>query len=129
MWKTIAKTRAMTRLLTRTGSLTAALLSAALLSATPALADGRLGFLPLTDDRVVSGETAESWHLVQSQNVLPLETVLGIARREIGGGELLEVDLNERTGVYRLKMIKPNDSVVDVIVDGKSGRVLRVRGR
>ena len=67
--------------------------------------------------------------MVQRADVLPLETVLGIARREIGGGELLEVDLNDRTGVYRLKMLRANDAVVVVIVDGKTGRVLDVRGR
>jgi uncharacterized membrane protein YkoI len=69
------------------------------------------------------------WQMVQRADVLPLETVLGIARREIGGGELLEVDLNDRTGVYRLKMLRANDAVVVVIVDGKTGRVLDVRGR
>lgn len=128
MWTTITHKQAISllRALLRSGQ--AALLALFLVAAMPAHADSRDGFLPLNDSVRSEERAANTWRVVQNADVLPLETVLGIARREIGGGELLEVDLNNRTGVYRLKMIRPNDSVVDVIVDGKSGRVLRVRG-
>jgi len=125
MWTTITDKAAITLL--RSGH--AALLAVLLFAAVPAHADSRSGIFPLTDRVETQERSSSTWRVVQGGDVLPLETVLGIARREIGGGELLEVDLNDRTGVYRLKMIRPNDSVVDVIVDGKSGRVLRVRGR
>lgn len=125
MWTTIKHKSAIALL--RSGL--AALLALFLLAALPAHADSRNGFLPLNDNVQSQERANSSWRVVQNGDVLPLETVLGIARREIGGGELLEVDLNDRTGVYRLKLIRANDSVVDVIVDGKSGRVLRVHGR
>lgn len=126
MWTTITNKAAITLL--RTGH--AALLAVLLFAAVPAHADSRSGgIFPLTERVETQERSSSTWRVVQGGDVLPLETVLSIARREIGGGELLEVDLNDRTGVYRLKMIRPNDSVVDVIVDGKSGRVLRVRGR
>ena len=122
---------------TITNNLTAALRTAAflamlgvtLLLVPHAHADTSGLLLPLTDMPRVEEGRADTWQIAQRGDVLPLETVLGIARREIGGGQLLEVDLNNRTGVYRLKMLRPNDSVVDVIVDGKTGRVLRVRGQ
>ncbi len=125
MWTTITNKAAM--MLRRSGQ--AALLAAMVFAANPAHAESRSTIFPLTDHVETQERNVSTWRVVQGGDVLPLETVLGIARREIGGGELLEVDLNDRTGVYRLKMIRPNDSVVDVIVDGKSGRVLRVRGR
>ncbi|CDO60684.1 hypothetical protein BN1012_Phect2471 [Candidatus Phaeomarinobacter ectocarpi] len=125
MWTTIKHKSAIALL--RSGL--AALLALSLFAALPAHADSHNGFLPLNDNVQSQERTNSSWRVVQNGDVLPLETVLGIARREIGGGELLEVDLNDRTGVYRLKLIRANDSVVDVIVDGKSGRVLRVHGR
>ncbi len=125
MWTTIKHKSAIALL--RSGL--PALFALFLFAAFPAHADSRSGFLPLNDNVQSQERTNSSWRVVQNGDVLPLETVLGIARREIGGGELLEVDLNDRTGVYRLKLIRANDSVVDVIVDGKSGRVLRVHGR
>jgi uncharacterized membrane protein YkoI len=125
MWTTIKHKSAIALL--RSGL--PALLALFLFAALPAHADSRNSFLPLNDNVQSQERTNSSWRVVQNGDVLPLETVLRIARREIGGGELLEVDLNDRTGVYRLKLIRANDSVVDVIVDGKSGRVLRVHGR
>ena len=125
MWTTITNKSAIALL----GLGQAALLTLFLVAAVPAHADSRDGFLPLNDGAQSEERATSTWRVVQNADVLPLETVLGIARREIGGGELLEVDLNNRTGVYRLKMIRSNDSVVHVIVDGMSGRVLRVRGR
>lgn len=126
MWKTITYKFATTRRLA--GLL--GLAGVVCLMALPAHAGSSSTFLSqkysaMTEQR----HEGRTWQMVQRADVLPLETVLGIARREIGGGELLEVDLNDRTGVYRLKMLRPNDSVVDVIVDGKTGRVLRVRGQ
>ncbi len=106
----------------------AAILALALVASAPANADTRSGFLPREGMGLENDAHKNVWQAVQGGNVLPLETVLGIARREIGGGQLLEVDLNKQNGVYRLKMLRPNDSVVDVVVDGKTGRVLGVRG-
>ena len=85
-------------------------------------------FLPRDEFRASDGFGSDTWRDVQSGDVLPLETVLGIARRKIGGGTLLDVDLNRSSGVYRLEMLRPDDSVVYVFVDGRSGRVIRVRG-
>ncbi len=96
-------------------------------TAVPAAAQGS-GFLPRDEFRASEGFESGTWRNVQNGDVLPLETVLGIARREIGGGTLLDVDLNNRSGVYRLEMLRPDDSVVYVFVDGRSGRVIRVRG-
>lgn len=113
----------------RQSGLAALLVFVAMLSLHMGPASARTGIeFGLRTQPQVQEDTRE-WRMVQQAGVLPLETVLGIARREIGGGELLEVDFNDRTGVYRLKMLRPNDSVVVVVVDGKTGRVLQIRGR
>ncbi|GGD16369.1 hypothetical protein GTQ45_06505 [Pyruvatibacter mobilis] len=132
MWTTIAHitpSNAATSL--RRAGLAALLVLAAMMAtgAMPAAASARTEMeVGVRQHRAAEPDRRE-WQMVQRADVLPLETVLGIARREIGGGELLEVDLNDRTGVYRLKMLRANDAVVVVIVDGKTGRVLDVRGR
>jgi uncharacterized membrane protein YkoI len=62
--------------------------------------------------------------------VLPLGDILGMVRRRFPG-KVLDVNLvRERRGfVYYLKVLDRRGRVSDVAVDGRSGRILGVRGR
>lgn len=62
--------------------------------------------------------------------VLPLGDILDSVRRRIPG-KVLDVDLvQERRGfVYHLRVLDPNGRVLGVAVDGRSARILGVRGR
>jgi uncharacterized membrane protein YkoI len=67
---------------------------------------------------------------VEAGEVLPLNDILRQVRRDYPG-RILDAQLDERGGgnwVYRIKLLKKNGRVVDLTVDGSSGKVLRAKG-
>ncbi len=67
---------------------------------------------------------------VEAGEVLPLNTILQQIRRDFPG-RILDAELDERgrgKWVYKIRMLKKNGRVVELTVDGRSGRVLRSKG-
>lgn len=63
-------------------------------------------------------------------SVLPLGDIMGIVSRRFPG-KVLDADLvrEDRRFVYYLKVLDRRGRVTEVAVDGRSGRILGVRGR
>ncbi len=57
------------------------------------------------------------------QGLLPLDRILPVVHRAVPGRVL---DVQVVGGAYRVKVLTPNGRVAHVMVDGRSGQVLRV---
>lgn len=67
---------------------------------------------------------------VEAGEVLPLNAILNRLRRDYPG-RILDAELDEKgrgKWVYRIKLLKNNGRVVELMVDGGSGQVLRSKG-
>ncbi len=94
--------------------LLACLIAFSLLSAAPTLAP--------------AGDQDRARDAVQAGEARPLGAILRGVRGRYPG-RLLDADLMRRRGVliYRLRILRPDDRVTVLIVDAKSGQVLRER--
>jgi uncharacterized membrane protein YkoI len=61
--------------------------------------------------------------LAIQQGLLPLDRVLPVVQRAVPGRVL---DVQVAGGNYRVKVLRPNGQVAQVVVDGRTGQVLRV---
>jgi uncharacterized membrane protein YkoI len=61
--------------------------------------------------------------LAIQQGLLPLDRVLPVVQRAVPGRVL---DVQVAGGNYRVKVLRPNGRVAQVVVDGRTGQVLRV---
>lgn len=67
---------------------------------------------------------------VEAGEVLPLNTILRQIRPDFPG-RILDAELDGQgrgKWVYRIKMLKKNGRVIELMVDGRSGEVLRSKG-
>ncbi len=67
---------------------------------------------------------------VQAGQARPLQDILPQLRRGYPG-RVLDAELDQAGGrwVYRIKLLTDDGKVLELIVDARSGEVLRVRGR
>lgn len=67
---------------------------------------------------------------VEAGEVLPLNDILRQIRPDFPG-RILDAELDQRghgKWVYKIKMLKKNGRVIELLVDGRSGKVLRSKG-
>lgn len=84
----------------------------------PALADGRGGAMSAQAFAPARGPTQ-----VQQGGMVPLDRVLPTVHRAVPGRVL---DVQVVGGAYRVKVLTANGRVAHVLVDGRSGQVMRV---
>jgi len=70
-------------------------------------------------DHEMSAQDYELW----VQNKISAAQAKSIARRQVKGGEV--VDISRNGGTYRVRVIAKNGRVVDVFIDANTGRVKR----
>ena len=76
------------------------------------------------------GDQERARAAVQAGEVLPLPEILRGLRGQIPG-RVLDAEMDEvepGQWLYFIKMLTPEGNVLDVVVDGRSGAVLDVRG-
>ena len=66
--------------------------------------------------------------LRQAGEILPLETILKIGRKQVQG-KVIEVELEQeqKNLIYELEILDKDDVVWDVEIDAVNGRVLKVK--
>ena len=60
--------------------------------------------------------------------IKPLQQILSAVGREVPG-RVVDVQLDERTWTYRIKVINEAGNVVNVTVNAETGRIQSVKGR
>jgi uncharacterized membrane protein YkoI len=90
-------------------------LPAALLASAAALADG---------------DHARARAAREAGSILPLERIVEEARRQTGGGVILDVELeDEGRWIYEVKALSPDGRIVKLEYDARTGALLKEKRR
>ncbi len=75
------------------------------------------------------GEQDRALELRKNQDLIPYGEIAKKAERQFGG-RVVGQSLKDQGGrmVYELRLLKPDGKVLIVVMDAKTGRVLRTRG-
>ncbi|MFD1332220.1 PepSY domain-containing protein [Methylopila musalis] len=80
-----------------------------------------------TDDTRAHYEASEA---LKSGRVRPLEEIVAIARKEIGG-DIIEIEFEHDDGryIYELEIISPSGKLLEVKIDAATGVILSREGQ
>jgi len=89
------------------------------------------GGLQAREGRGGHGDHDEAMRYFEAGETLPLEQITSAALRAAGGGEVIEVEFDEKDGVAicEVKIIDGRGRVREVTVDARSGRVVEIDDR
>ncbi|GLK78209.1 hypothetical protein GCM10008171_34630 [Methylopila jiangsuensis] len=92
---------------------------------TPMLAIGQ----PAPDHSDDAHEHYEAGEALKSGRVRPLEEIIALARKEIGG-EIIEIEFEHDDGryIYELEIISPSGKLLEVKIDAATGAILSREG-
>ena len=90
-----------------------------------ALWSAAAGFLLLAQPAWADSQQDRAREAVESGRVKPLKAILKAVRKQVDG-RVLDAELLEYGGVwiYRLRVLTKDGQVLDIGVDGQSGRIL-----
>jgi hypothetical protein len=76
------------------------------------------------------GDHDDAMRYLDEGRSLPLEKIIRIATKAVGGGEVIEIEFKVREGrpVCEVKIIDRSGRLREVYVDAQTGKVLKIEG-
>ncbi len=83
--------------------------------------------LALTSSQGLADDQDNALRLKESGQILPLEKILDISRKEVDG-KVLEVELERKRGqlIYELEILDNNGQVWELKVNASNGKIIEV---